>query len=59
MVDSVSLRTLFDLRSVLDNAFPDYDFSTVKSNSFSLIPSYEVSNLNLSNFFVDCVFCAH
>lgn len=47
LVDSISIRTLFDLRSVLDNAFPDYDFSTVKSDNFSLIPSYEVfSNMS-------------
>ncbi|KAJ1349464.1 hypothetical protein KIN20_005038 [Parelaphostrongylus tenuis] len=42
LLDSISKRTLFDLIGVLNIAYPDYDFSNVKSSSFSLIPSVEV-----------------
>ncbi|CAI4226529.1 unnamed protein product [Auanema sp. JU1783] len=41
LVDSISMRTLFDLRGVLSSAYSDYDFSEVKSSSFSLIPCLE------------------
>ncbi|VDK17329.1 unnamed protein product [Anisakis simplex] len=34
-------RTLFDLIGVLNTSFPDYDFSHIKSESFSLIPNIE------------------
>lgn len=40
-VDSISKKTLFDLSSVLNTAYPDYDFSDVKSVAFALVP-YEV-----------------
>ncbi|MFH4979836.1 hypothetical protein AB6A40_006545 [Gnathostoma spinigerum] len=40
-LDSVTSRTLFDLIAVLNTSFPDYDFSHVKSESFSLIPNIE------------------
>ena len=37
-VDSISKKTLFDLSSVLNTAYPDYDFSDVKSVAFALVP---------------------
>uniref|UniRef100_F1LBK7 Repressor of RNA polymerase III transcription MAF1 homolog n=1 Tax=Ascaris suum TaxID=6253 RepID=F1LBK7_ASCSU len=36
---AVTTRTLFDLVGVLNTSFPDYDFSHIKSESFSLIPN--------------------
>ena len=42
LVDSISKRTLFDLIGVLNTSYSDYDFSDVKSHSFSRIPEYEV-----------------
>ncbi|KAL6732101.1 hypothetical protein Aduo_002898 [Ancylostoma duodenale] len=42
LLDSISKRTLFDLIGALNVAYPDYDFSDVKSNCFSLIPGVEV-----------------
>uniref|UniRef100_A0A0K0DD85 Repressor of RNA polymerase III transcription MAF1 homolog n=1 Tax=Angiostrongylus cantonensis TaxID=6313 RepID=A0A0K0DD85_ANGCA len=42
LLDSISKRTLFDLIGVLNIAYPDYDFSNVKSSSFSLIPSVDI-----------------
>lgn len=41
LLDSVSKRTLFDLIGALNVAYPDYDFSEIKSKSFSLIPHVE------------------
>ncbi|VDM55517.1 unnamed protein product, partial [Angiostrongylus costaricensis] len=47
LLDSISKRTLFDLIGVLNIAYPDYDFSNVKSSSFSLIPSVDqISDLH-------------
>ncbi|KHN76989.1 Repressor of RNA polymerase III transcription MAF1 -like protein [Toxocara canis] len=40
-LDAVTSRTLFDLIGVLNTSFPDYDFSHIKSESFSLIPTLE------------------
>ncbi|VDM69522.1 unnamed protein product, partial [Strongylus vulgaris] len=42
LLDSISKRTLFDLIGALNVAYPDYDFSDVKSNCFSLIPGAEI-----------------
>uniref|UniRef100_A8PD67 Repressor of RNA polymerase III transcription MAF1 n=1 Tax=Brugia malayi TaxID=6279 RepID=A8PD67_BRUMA len=41
--DAISSRTLFELRSVMNASFQDYDFSSTKSEAFSLIPNFEVS----------------
>uniref|UniRef100_A0A0N5AS52 Repressor of RNA polymerase III transcription MAF1 homolog n=1 Tax=Syphacia muris TaxID=451379 RepID=A0A0N5AS52_9BILA len=38
-VDAIPKRTLFDLRCVLSESFPDYDYSDIKSDAFSLIPT--------------------
>ncbi|CAI5438344.1 unnamed protein product [Caenorhabditis angaria] len=46
-VDSVSRKTLYDLIRVLNSSFPDYDFTDVKSESFSLV------NFDDVNDFVD------
>lgn len=39
--DAISSRTLFELRSVMNASFQDYDFSSTKSEAFSLIPNFE------------------
>uniref|UniRef100_A0A915Q5F1 Repressor of RNA polymerase III transcription MAF1 n=1 Tax=Setaria digitata TaxID=48799 RepID=A0A915Q5F1_9BILA len=39
--DAISCRTLFELRSVMNASFQDYDFSSTKSEAFSLIPDFE------------------
>ncbi|MCP9260853.1 Repressor of RNA polymerase III transcription MAF1 [Dirofilaria immitis] len=39
--DAISSRTLFELRSVMNSSFQDYDFSSTKSEAFSLIPNFE------------------
>ncbi|PAV56491.1 hypothetical protein WR25_21055 [Diploscapter pachys] len=54
-VDSISKKTLFDLSSVLNTAYPDYDFSDVKSVAFALVPYEDVVRLVDAKFttFVD------
>lgn len=42
--DAISSRTLFELRSVMNASFQDYDFSSTKSEAFSLIPNFELPN---------------
>lgn len=42
LLDSISTKSLFDLKSVLNLSFPDYDFSDLKSSNFSLVSSFEV-----------------
>ncbi|CAG9533652.1 unnamed protein product [Cercopithifilaria johnstoni] len=39
--DAISSRTLFELRSVMNASFQDYDFSSTKSEAFSLLPNFE------------------
>ncbi|VDN05506.1 unnamed protein product [Thelazia callipaeda] len=40
--DAISCRTLFDLKSVMNVSFQDYDFSSTNSEAFSLIPDFKV-----------------
>ncbi|VDL73036.1 unnamed protein product [Nippostrongylus brasiliensis] len=55
LLDSISKRTLFDLIGTLNEAYPDYDFSDVKSNSFSLIPNMETVIEAVDNKFYSTV----
>ncbi|CAB3407939.1 unnamed protein product [Caenorhabditis bovis] len=45
LVDSVSRKTLYDMVQLLNSAFPDYDFTDVKSEAFSLINYEDVCDI--------------
>ena len=47
LCDAVDRKTLFHLISTLNAAFPDYDFSTAKSDEFTREPNLQV---RLQNF---------
>ena len=50
LCDAIDRKTLFHLISTMNAAFPDYDFSTAKSEEFTKEPNLQVRNHYISNF---------
>jgi len=49
LCDTIERKTLFHLISTLNTAFPDYDFSTAKSDEFTKEPNLQFVTSNVDN----------
>ena len=49
LCDAIDRKTLFSLISTLNAAFPDYDFSTAKSDEFTKEPNLQFVTNNIDN----------